>query len=243
LIKAALFDVGDTLFVPEKPWLEVMPEALLAIYAYAKENGLPVTPETFLEHNRAVFERYVELENDLDTDMPDLTKYQYLLRELFSDRSEEEVTAMAARMNDIFWSMLNANWTLSPEALECLQDLRSMGIVMGIISNHHNHEALLKLLAANEISDYFTIVLTSEREGIRKPNPEIFKICLSQMGLRPSEAVFIGDSVERDAAGARASGITSILIHGGIDATNSESDFYIESLTEVPTIIQKLNGN
>ena len=242
MIKAALFDVGDTLFIPARPWLEVLPQALTSIYAYAKQNGLELSSDEFLEHNKSVFESYVELEMDLDTDIPDLEKYQYLLRELFGSRSEDEITAMAARMNEIFWDFFNANWILRPESLECLRELRSMGISMGIISNHHNHEALVKLLEEREIADYFGAVLSSEREGVRKPNPEIFRRCLSQLGAGASQAVFIGDSVERDVGGARAAGMTSILIPANDDATDGVSDFSIRELTEVPRIIRGING-
>ena len=243
MIKAVVFDVGDTLFIPERPWLEVLPRALDAIYAYAKENGLELPSDEFMGHNKAVFESYLELENDSDIDIPDLTKYQYLLRELFANRSEDEITIMAAKMNDVFWSFINANWALRTEAPESLQDLRSMGISMGIISNHHNHEALLSLLEEHGILDYFGVVLSSEQEGVRKPNPEIFRKCLSQMGVDASQALYVGDSAERDVGGARAAGMTSILIRADDDAAQGNPDFRIGDLTEIARIAGELNAS
>jgi HAD superfamily hydrolase (TIGR01459 family) len=49
-----------------------------------------------------------------------------------------------------------------------------------------------------------------------KPQPRIYRSCLTRLGLDRSRVVAIGDSLEHDIAGAEAAGIDSVFIGGGI---------------------------
>ena len=50
--------------------------------------------------------------------------------------------------------------------------------------------------------------------GCRKPGRAIFEAALAQLPAGPGESVFIGDSLERDMAGARAVGMRHVLLAG-----------------------------
>ena len=54
-------------------------------------------------------------------------------------------------------------------------------------------------------------MIISEEVGVRKPNPNIFRICLSRLRLRRNQVIFVGDSLLYDVVGARAAGIISVL--------------------------------
>jgi putative hydrolase of the HAD superfamily len=71
--------------------------------------------------------------------------------------------------------------------------------------------------------------------GIGKPNPAVFEHLLSQLGAKPEEAVMVGNSLERDIAGARAAGITSIWIRlpGEKDSSSIVPDHTITDLREL----------
>ena len=56
-------------------------------------------------------------------------------------------------------------------------------------------------------------------EVIGKPRPLLFTEALRRAGVRPGEAIMIGDSPETDAAGARAAGIPFILVGGAPGAS------------------------
>ena len=49
--------------------------------------------------------------------------------------------------------------------------------------------------------------MTSEEAGVEKPNPKIFLDCLHKLQIKPQEALYIGDSFERDIIGAHAAGL------------------------------------
>ena len=44
-----------------------------------------------------------------------------------------------------------------------------------------------------QVMDLFDVVIESSKIGIRKPNPEIYRIACRQMQISPDEAVFLDD--------------------------------------------------
>jgi putative hydrolase of the HAD superfamily len=58
-------------------------------------------------------------------------------------------------------------------------------------------------------------VVTSAAAGARKPSPSIFKQALDLAGTTAERATHVGDSLEEDVGGARASGIAPVLLCRG----------------------------
>ena len=55
----------------------------------------------------------------------------------------------------------------------------------------------------------------SEAAGLRKPDPEIFRLAAAQAGQSLTGAWMIGDSAEADIGGARAAGLPGVWLHRG----------------------------
>jgi HAD superfamily hydrolase (TIGR01549 family) len=83
---------------------------------------------------------------------------------------------------------------------------------IGIVTNGPTEvqRAKLELLGIDGLVDF---VLVSEEFGVAKPDPEIFRAALRLAGVRPEEAIFVGDSVEFDMAGANAAGIPAVWVN------------------------------
>jgi HAD superfamily hydrolase (TIGR01509 family) len=83
---------------------------------------------------------------------------------------------------------------------------------IGIVTNGPTEVqyAKLELLGIDRLVDF---VLVSEEFGVAKPDPAIFHEALRLAGVRPEEAIFVGDSVEFDMAGARAAGIPTVWLN------------------------------
>jgi epoxide hydrolase-like predicted phosphatase len=60
------------------------------------------------------------------------------------------------------------------------------------------------------IADAFDAIIISAEVGLAKPDPRIYRLAVEQLGVAPSEAVFV-DDVAENAAGARAAGLQAIL--------------------------------
>lgn len=97
-----------------------------------------------------------------------------------------------------------------PEVASTLRALRARGARLVVVSNWD--VSLHDVLRRTGLSDLLDGVLTSAEEGVGKPEPEIFRRALRRAGAAPREAVHAGDSVEFDVAGARAAGVTPVLV-------------------------------
>jgi putative hydrolase of the HAD superfamily len=47
---------------------------------------------------------------------------------------------------------------------------------------------------------------------VEKPHPEIFQMALQRSGIKPDEAVYVGDTYPTDIGGAELAGLRGILI-------------------------------
>lgn len=60
------------------------------------------------------------------------------------------------------------------------------------------------------IENYFDAILISEWEGIKKPNPEIFKRALSKLDAAAYESMYVGDHPENDVLGSKNIGLSAV---------------------------------
>ena len=100
---------------------------------------------------------------------------------------------------------------LDPEATYVLSELKHAGLRTAVISNTEDGR-LEELLGLVEIATHFEFLIDSKIVGHRKPDAAIFHLALSQLGLEPHEAAYVGDSYGHDALGALAVGMHAVLI-------------------------------
>ena len=101
-------------------------------------------------------------------------------------------------------------YRLYPEVPATLEALRARGVPLGLISNFA--WGLPDLVAVLGIAQYFDAIVTSAREGYRKPRPEIFQNGLALLGATPERVLFVGDDPECDYLGAQSLGLRPLLI-------------------------------
>jgi epoxide hydrolase-like predicted phosphatase len=82
---------------------------------------------------------------------------------------------------------------------------RSAGIRTGLISNTWNLEA-----SPSASLDLFDVRVLSGEEGVRKPDPEIYRRAARKLGVDPAECVFV-DDLPSNVEGARAVGMAGVL--------------------------------
>ncbi|MDF2630663.1 MAG: HAD-superfamily hydrolase, subfamily variant 3 [Symbiobacteriaceae bacterium] len=99
---------------------------------------------------------------------------------------------------------------VDPEAVPLLGYLRSRGYRLAIVSNWDG--TLIDVLRETGLGGYFDAVLDSDVVGSRKPDTRIFDVACAATGVRPEEAVHIGDSPCADVAGALAAGVHPLLL-------------------------------
>jgi putative hydrolase of the HAD superfamily len=125
-------------------------------------------------------------------------------------------------------------FTPYPDAGPALAALRERGHRLAIVSNWDC--SLGDWLESSELLELVDgAVVTSAATGAAKPDPAIFRRALDLLGADAQSAVHVGDSLEKDIAGARAAGIRAILVArrpdppAGVEA--------IRSLAELPSLL------
>ena len=99
---------------------------------------------------------------------------------------------------------------LYPDAEPTLGRLIQDRYSLGLVSNAPAETT--KTVEALGLSKYLDSVVISGVVGYSKPNPEIFRIAMKELGVGPEEAVHVGDLYEADIVGARNAGIRGLLI-------------------------------
>jgi putative hydrolase of the HAD superfamily len=121
-----------------------------------------------------------------------------------------------AQLGEILADLEAANATANlwrvplEQAAETLHGLRARGLRTAVVSNADGRvEALLN---AAGLGVHLELVVDSHYEGVEKPDPVIFQRALARMGVRAERAAYVGDIYAIDVVGARAAGMTPILI-------------------------------
>jgi REG-2-like HAD superfamily hydrolase len=131
-------------------------------------------------------------------------------------------------------------WHLFPDAipaLEAIERRRQGGLKVGVVSNWEDWlEALLLQL---EVHHYFDFLVVSAGVRSEKPDPAIFRAALARSGVRPEETLHVGDSLHADVGGARACGITPVLLdrRGRYTPDQVQGGRLIRSLAELPDLL------
>ncbi|MFH0799417.1 MAG: HAD-IA family hydrolase [Pseudomonadota bacterium] len=104
----------------------------------------------------------------------------------------------------LFWSRMDEG---TPEMLDWF---RGRGFKLGVISNAEGQ--IKRLIQHARLEDFFGAVIDSGEVGFSKPDRRIFSHAMDIMQAKPSGSVYVGDLFEVDVMGARAAGLTPILV-------------------------------
>jgi putative hydrolase of the HAD superfamily len=88
--------------------------------------------------------------------------------------------------------------------------LKQEGVRLAVVSNSDG--TVRASLSRAGLLDLFEFVIDSHEVGASKPDPAIFHAALDRMGLTPSDAWYVGDSVFHDVRGARAAGLVHAVL-------------------------------
>ena len=125
------------------------------------------------------------------------------------------------------------------ETQAVLLALRSQGKKLGLISNADTME--VAAWGKSPIATTFDAVVFSCSVGTVKPERRIYEICLDRLGVKPGEAIYVGDGGSSELEGAKALGLATIMIIGiirelwpeKIEQRKAHADFCIEHLSEL----------
>ncbi len=125
------------------------------------------------------------------------------------------------------------------DAAPVLRELRQQGKVTGLISNMpHEMQPILEKLGLGGLLDFAVTPL--DVNGENKPAPAIFLEALRRAGVRPEQAVHVGDEHFSDGKGARGVGITPVIVDRHEVFPDLTGYHRITSLAGLPALLQSL---
>jgi putative hydrolase of the HAD superfamily len=118
-----------------------------------------------------------------------------------------------------------------------LETLRDDGLKVGLVSNAIDPPGLL-----HRDLERLVVAVFSSEVGWRKPHAAVFEHALSRLGVRPEHALFVGDTLAADVAGAAALGMTTCqaLWFRVDDEDEPEPDYRAFTQMDVLTIARRL---
>ncbi len=196
LLRAVLFDAGNTLLF--------LDYARMAV-AVGRAVGLPLTAAA-LARGAPIAARRVE-----ERRAGDRERAAAFLDALFGEAGVP--TERLGEVREIL-ERLHAErhlWSgIAADTHDALGRLRAAGLRLGVVSNSAGR--VEEALGAAGLLGYFDVIVDSTLAGVEKPDPAIFRPALDTLGVRPEEAVYVGDLYDVDVAGARAAGLGAILL-------------------------------
>jgi REG-2-like HAD superfamily hydrolase len=241
-VKALFLDVGETLVYAHPSPAEVMA-------AVCAEGGLEFDVGAVEEAEARVWPRVLARQAELPGDA------LYSLSAANSERfwtwvydailaalgvPEGARPGLAQAFHNRFQAL--ETWRLYPDALPALAEIerrRREGLRVGVVSNWEDW--LEALLVSLEVHHYFDFLIVSATVRSEKPDPAIFHAALARAGVRPEEALHVGDSLHADVGGARACGIPVVLLdrRGRYTAAEAGGATIIRSLDDLPPLLDR----
>lgn len=196
------------------------------------------------EANRHVGQRYGRERYFLHRDLFRDTMHHFLA-DFGHTPSDELLDEFHLRQRDA----MVENLPIREECRDALQELKSQGVYLSIVSNIDD-DYLYPLLEKHELEPLFDHCTSSEEARSCKPDTEIFHYALKKSGLRTDEVLFVGDSLHHDVAGAAAIGMRSArIVEEGIETPlthgleiTAEPTYIIKQLTDLLAIVEQNDG-
>jgi len=246
LIRAVIFDLGNTLMYPIAPdlWPEVIKRGNRALMDYLCNLNILIDTECddfMLEFNQRLHQYY----DDRDEQMIETSTF-LVLKELLAEKGYSDISDSVIRESlDAHYAVTQKNWQLEDDTFACLSTLREQNYKLGLVSNAGDHRDVLQLVAKFELDPYFEFILTSAGCGYRKPHQKIFQLAQEKANAKAEEIVMVGDTLKADILGANRIGMYSIWITRRTDFPPDDTlpvqpRAIIKTLGELPSLLREL---
>jgi HAD superfamily hydrolase (TIGR01549 family) len=241
--RALLFDLFGTVvhFAPQVPTVEVAGTRWRSTMGWLRETAaqeLPRVPfDDLLQTMLAVTEDIVRQRPPEYHEVPSRERFRRVLLRLGMEA--EQIPAVAERLLRAHMSHLAAQ-TLLPAGHDAVLEDLGARYRLGLVSNFDHAPTARQILADHGLARRFDPIVISEEVGRRKPHPAIFELALGAAGVRADEALFVGDSLADDVAGAHGAGLRVVWINGKnepLPADVPAPDYMIGELAELTQVL------
>jgi len=244
MLKAVIFDMDDTLVdwsARKQDWRRYEREHLRRVFDYVVRDVYPLRDfEAFFQTAQNCF---IDAWADADRHLHAPHLGRALVETLLALGIPPERLDADACLRAYDWGVM-PDVTLYPDVPDTLALLRKAGLRLGLVTNAFAPMRLRdrELAQLGLPPETFDCRLSSADAGYLKPHPAIFEAALDCLGVRSDEAVFVGDSLETDIAGAQSVGMRGVLRTGPeapapSDGLSTSPDAVIVTLADLPAVL------
>jgi REG-2-like HAD superfamily hydrolase len=230
MVEAVFFDIGDTLVAPHPSFAALFAET-------CRCEGVPLSDaaarpvEAWVGRELASW----RAEGRLFSASPESSRqfWQGLYARFLTGLGIPFPAALPERIYQRFTQ--SDSYRAFPDVIPSLRALRERGLRLAVLSNWE--EWLERLLHDLDLLPFFDLIVVSGVEGREKPDPALFQLALTRVGVLPQQAVHVGDSLESDCAPALAAGMHAILL----DRCGRHPDTPYPRITDLEGLLDVLN--
>ncbi|MFL5592155.1 MAG: HAD family hydrolase [Ktedonobacteraceae bacterium] len=161
--------------------------------------------------------------------------YMNLLRPFIEEHDEPRLYQLAQVINQEFDK--HTSWEVYSDVFPTLEALRRHKYTLGVISDWGI--SLGPILRRLNLTPYFDCLLVSAVTRYAKPSPLLYEMALERANSIADYTLHIGDSYIHDVLGARAVGMTPVLLDrpGHLEESNVDC-LLIHSLAELLDLLE-----
>jgi putative hydrolase of the HAD superfamily len=225
MLKAVIFDLDNTL----TDFMKVKEAAIEAAVDGMIDAGLEMTPDIGKRRLYEIYDR-------------EGIEYQRVFDHFLKDELGWVDPKIWAAAIVAYRRAREGTLTLYPHVHMTLTELVKRGLRLAVLSDAPRQQAWLRLCYL-KLHHMFDHVITFEDTGERKPSEKPFRRVLKLLGVRPDEALMVGDWPERDMVGATHVGIRTVFARYGdtFGIKDPGADFEIDDIKELLTIVDSIN--
>jgi len=241
-LRAVIFDLGHTLwdFVPD---LNLRRLSVLRMHArLSGANEDAPSPAVLDAALHAATTRMLER---WSTDYEDLTQSptEVLIGDALRELGIDAPDALVCELTAAAFGVDVEVPYVEPDTLAAIGELHQRGLAMACVTNTILlDEGIRDVLLRLGLHRYIRHAVVSSAEGYRKPHPSLFHAALEALGVAPQDAVFVGDRLRDDIAGAKAVGMRGVLTHQyrqeRLEGEQVVPDAVIRRLAELPALVE-----
>jgi putative hydrolase of the HAD superfamily len=207
-VQAVFFDVGFTL-------LDTYPSIPAVVHTSLQRSGLTVDIACLERSLPAAETLFTQMTREDPLTWSDEIAIRSIWQRYFVEllrpclqESDNKLLEAAAEVQREFDKA--TSYAPYPDVQPTLRALHERGLKLGVISDWGI--ALSIILRHFELTQYFDFTVISATARRAKPDPALYQLALERADVTADYALHVGDSYVRDVLGARAVGMTGILI-------------------------------
>ncbi|MHB1532672.1 HAD family hydrolase [Acidithiobacillus sp.] len=230
-IEAVYFDLYGTLINIETN--ETMEEIYRAIAHYLTFHGISFSRGELRDRYYAIMK---EMKRESPEKYPEIDVaaiWEVLLAQENSKPAKRRAE-LAQALAQLYRAISRTRLQRYEGAKRALKELQQ-NYRLGMISDAQPCFALPEMKAM-KIKKYFDVRVISGDYGFRKPDPRLFEWALEKLGVRPHEAIYVGNDMYRDVYGAQRAGMKTIFVdsnQGAKSYNDTAPDYYARDLFQV----------